>query len=178
MVHGVTSTTMDQVGSPPVCKSGGIYTTFGANTRDVIAKQIGEHCGLDASAKFQCGLPAAPATCTAPALQTGGATTAPSALEVCLQGSCCAEANDCFGDTACNTLSTCFDACTGDATAQQTCAQTCYGANPQAYVKYLGFATCAQTSCATQQASSSSSTTTAATTTTSAKIAGLEVRIH
>ena len=107
MVHGVTSTTMDQTGNPPVCKSGGIYTVFGANTRDVIAKQIGEHCGLDASAKFQCGLAAAPATCTAPSLQPDASASAapPSALEVCLQGSCCAEANDCFGDKSCNTLS-------------------------------------------------------------------------
>src|SRR6202012_2314647 len=110
MVHGVTSTTMDQTGSPPVCKSGGIYTVFGANTRDVIAKQIGEHCGLDANAKYACGLAAAPATCTAPSLQTD-ASAAPSTLEVCLQGSCCAEANDCFGDASCNTLSTCFDTC-------------------------------------------------------------------
>ena len=177
MVHGVTSTTMDQVGTPPVCKSGGIYTVFGANTRDVIAKQIGEHCGLDASAHYACGMTAAPATCSAPALQPT-ASAAPSTLETCLAGSCCAEANDCFGDAGCTKLSTCFDACDSKGGDTTTCAQTCYAADPQSYVKYLGFATCAQTSCATASTATGSTTSTAATTTTSAHVSGLEVRIH
>jgi hypothetical protein len=172
VVYGVASTTMTKSGY--LCSHGGMYATFGASTRQIIAKAIGETCwpkqdGTASGNLLECGL--APSTAQReckvfddpdagpPAADAGP----PTAYETCLKTSCCAETTACFGDPECTALRECFIGCPAigadaggaladggvndpdaAATATSACSNACYKARAQFYGRYLGFTSCAR----------------------------------
>ncbi|MBX3228736.1 MAG: trypsin-like serine protease [Labilithrix sp.] len=148
VIYGVASTTFGQTGR--LCRDGGMYATFGAITRELLAKAIGDTCAPEgASTKLACGLDAEPATC---AMLDGAGSAETSAYVQCLGNSCCSEATACFGDPECSALSNCFRDCAAagtDAAATSECSNACYRARAGSYVKYTAYQTCARKSCAT-----------------------------
>jgi len=167
VVYGVASTTMTKTGF--LCKNGGIYATFGASTRQVIARSINETCWPKADGQLECGLAAGPRTCEiwnnpdAGVANTSPDAGPPSDFEVCLQKTCCAETTACFGDPECSALRECFLGCPAigadaggvsddggvenpdaAAAASSACSNACYRARPSVYARYLGFTSCAR----------------------------------
>lgn len=161
VVYGVASTTMAKTGY--LCSNGGMYATFGANTRHYIAKAIGQECWPNASGTLECGAPSSPPrVCSF--LETTTPANVPAeggeAFMSCLRTECCAETTACLGDQECSTLQQCFNTCAAApppagaeagseaaTAAVQQCSTECYRQRPNAYGRYLGFALCAD-SCA------------------------------
>lgn len=136
VVYAVVST---GVAPSDKCERGGMYATFGAATRKMIAHAVGDHCAPGADNRLVCGLPAEATSC---AMFPGA-----DAASTCLAGSCCAEASACLGDAECSALATCFGECAtagGDASA---CNTSCYRAHQGSYNKFSAYASCSQKSC-------------------------------
>jgi len=121
-----------------------MYATFGAATREMIARAIGDHCAPGDDNRLTCGLTAAPTTCA----MLDGAGSAETAAHVqCLAGSCCSEASACFGDTEFSALSNCFRYCSAAGGDVSACSNGCYRARAGSYAKYAAYTTCAAKSC-------------------------------
>lgn len=145
VVHAVVSTS---AAPGQGCKRGTIYATFGAATREMIAKAVGDHCAPDASGKLVCGLAADPTTC---AMLDGAGSTTTAPFVQCLANSCCSESTACFGDTECSALSNCFRDCAAagtDSATTSACSNACYRARSASYTKYEAYRACGARNCA------------------------------
>lgn len=164
VVFGVASTTMSKNGF--LCSNGGVYAVFGASTRKVIARAVGETCWPQANGILTCGADTGPRACAITEQADGGqeADGGPTPFNACLGNQCCAEVTACLADPECSALDQCFDACppasandggVADAgadadagpSASTLCAQACYRQRPSVYGRYLGYANCARKAC-------------------------------
>jgi hypothetical protein len=140
VIHAVVSTAVVPADK---CERGGMYATFGAATREMIARAIGDHCGPEAGdSRLVCGLAAEPTSCGP------RAASATTPLVQCLATSCCAVASACLGDSGCSTLASCFSDCAAAGGDASTCNQGCYTAHAGSYTKYAAYAACGAKNCA------------------------------
>lgn len=68
------------------------------------------------------------------------------ACDICAAGKCCTQYNACAGDTECTALYECLTGCSGD----ETCRNNCATQHPNGVDGINNFASCVDSSCATE----------------------------